>query len=604
MPTNYPPTIILMQPSRNCDASEFPPKPYETSCISMEKDEEQKLRKQSKIFTSTVNQSIQHFILRHSSAVPALPKVEPQPLSMARSIAMIIICVTAFIVNTASSLSINLLIPSIHHELDVEASDLQWISSGFPLGLGSCLLLFGRLADLLGTLGYYGHKLFIQLGTSLYAMASLGCAISHNHVQLSVLRFLQGLSVAATTPSLIGVLGSHLEADSALKRIGFASLSAGAPLGATFGLLAGGFITQGTGPGWRSVSIMSSPSSCFSLFSRRWRPTLRKSSHTTGANHFRSLELYDGNYQQFFYLSAASALCVSISATLIIPKDKHRANNEASIDWLGGILIITGLTALTFSLGISSREGWDKLVVLLPFTCSIIILASFIFWQKVLEGRMTESLQAGDDCGNHTAPILKLDLFRRDRHRFSVVLMVVALLWFGFVVQNFFFHQYLQDFLGLNLNQSTIRFIPMIVLGLLLNIAFGFISHVVPAQLLIVLGCVGTATSCLISALMDTSASYWTFNFASIALSVVGPDFVFATGTMYGSQISSQSEQAVTAGVFHTFAQMGNAIGLSIATLLQVQVTRSSSFKEGMIIENDLVSNSTVNQRQQEYLLV
>ncbi|POV97522.1 hypothetical protein PSHT_14535 [Puccinia striiformis] len=563
MPTNYPPTIILMQPSRNCDASEFPPKPYETSCISMEKDEEQKLRKQSKIFTSTVNQSIQHFILRHSSAVPALPKVEPQPLSMARSIAMIIICVTAFIVNTAFSLSINLLIPSIHHELDVEASDLQWISSGFPLGLGSCLLLFGRLADL------YGHKLFIQLGTSLYALASLGCAISHNHVQLSVLRFLQGLSVAATTPSLIGVLGSHLEPDSALKRIGFASLSAGAPLGATFG--------------------------CSLAGSSHKEPAPDGDLHTTGANHFRSLELYDGNYQQFFYLSAASALCVSISATLIIPKDKHRANNEASIDWLGGILIITGLTALTFSLGISSREGWDKLVVLLPFTCSIIILASFIFWQKVLEGRMTESLQAGDDCGNHTAPILKLDLFRRDRHRFSVVLMVVALLWFGFVVQNFFFHQYLQDFLGLNLNQSTIRFIPMIVLGLLLNIAFGFISHVVPAQLLIVLGCVGTATSCLISALMDTSASYWTFNFASIALSVVGPDFVFATGTMYGSQISSQSEQAVTAGVFHTFAQMGNAIGLSIATLLQI-----SSFKEGMIIENDLVSNSTVNQRQQE----
>ncbi|KAI9620242.1 hypothetical protein H4Q26_013811 [Puccinia striiformis f. sp. tritici PST-130] len=530
MPTNYPPTIILMQPSRNCDASEFPPKPYETSCISMEKDEEQKLRKQSKIFTSTVNQSIQHFILRHSSAVPALPKVEPQPLSMARSIAMIIICVTAFIVNTASSLSINLLIPSIHHELDVEASDLQWISSGFPLGLGSCLLLFGRLADL------YGHKLFIQLGTSLYALASLGCAISHNHVQLSVLRFLQGLSVAATTPSLIGVLGSHLEPDSALKRIGFASLSAGAPLGATFGLLAGGFITQGTGPGWRS----------------------------------------------FFYLSAASALC-------------HRANNEASIDWLGGILIITGLTALTFSLGISSREGWDKLVVLLPFTCSIIILASFIFWQKVLEGRMTESLQAGDDCGNHTAPILKLDLFRRDRHRFSVVLMVVALLWFGFVSSRLSRTKPQPVHYPIHPNDSARTSIEH---------AFGFISHVVPAQLLIVLGCVGTATSCLISALMDTSASYWTFNFASIALSVVGPDFVFATGTMYGSQISSQSEQAVTAGVFHTFAQMGNAIGLSIATLLQVQVTRSSSFKEGMIIENDLVSNSTVNQRQQEYLLV
>ncbi|POV94837.1 hypothetical protein PSHT_15995 [Puccinia striiformis] len=578
------------------------------------KDEEQKLRKQSKIFTSTVNQSIQHFILRHSSAVPALPKVEPQPLSMARSIAMIIICVTAFIVNVNRFLVVNKSSdPSIHHELDVEASDLQWISSGFPLGLGSCLLLFGRLADL------YGHKLFIQLGTSLYALASLGCAISHNHVQLSVLRFLQGLSVAATTPSLIGVLGSHLEPDSALKRIGFASLSAGAPLGATFGLLAGGFITQGTGPGWRSVSIMSSPSSCFSLFSRRWRPTLRKSSHTTGANHFRSLELYDGNYQQFFYLSAASALCVSISATLIIPKDKHRANNEASIDWLGGILIITGLTALTFSLGISSREGWDKLVVLLPFTCSIIILASFIFGKRLattaettpphLEARLVQE-RSPSLLGRLDGRCLTLVWIRRPEFflpsisRSSNPLEIVNAFDSHFIVtvERFCSGNSLQDFLGLNLNQSTIRFIPIARTSI--EHCFGFISHVVPAQLLIVLGCVGTATSCLISALMDTSASYWTFNFASIALSVVGPDFVFATGTMYGSQISSQSEQAVTAGVFHTFAQMGNAIGLSIATLLQVQVTRSSSFKEGMIIENDLVSNSTVNQRQQEYLLV
>ncbi|KNZ53839.1 hypothetical protein VP01_3121g2 [Puccinia sorghi] len=127
-----------------------------------------------------------------------------------------------------------------------------------------------------------------------------------------------------------------------------------------------------------------------------------------------------------------------------------------------------------------------------------------------------------------------------------------------------------------------------LVLGLLLNITFGFLSHIIPAQLLMVLGCMGTAISCLLSAIMDTSASYWTYNFASVALSVVGPDFVFATGTMYGSQISSPSEQAVTGGVFHTFAQMGNAIGLSLATMLQIQVTRSRSREEGRIVVDDL----------------
>ncbi|EFP80385.1 uncharacterized protein PGTG_06341 [Puccinia graminis f. sp. tritici CRL 75-36-700-3] len=364
-------------------------KSYVTKSVSTTQVDGHGVRKPKESFTSTFNPIIHLFAPPHTSTIPTLPKGEPQPISVARALGMIIICVTAFVVSNATSLSLNLLIPSIQRELDIEASDLQWISSGFPLGFGSCLLLFGRLADL------YGHKRFIQLGTTFYALASLGCALSRTHVQLSILRVFQGLGAAATAPSLIGVLGNHLEPESTLKRVGFACLSAGAPLGGTFGLLVGGFITQGTGPGWRS----------------------------------------------FFYLCAASAIAVCVSATLIIPKDKPRVNKEGSIDWLGGILIITGLTLLTFALGISSREGWTRVVVLLPFISAVLILASFVYWQKVLEDRMIESLQAGEGWKKPTEPILKLDLFRRDHHQFSIVLMVVCLLWFGFVIQNFFFHQ-------------------------------------------------------------------------------------------------------------------------------------------------------------------
>ncbi|KAI7952736.1 hypothetical protein MJO29_008367 [Puccinia striiformis f. sp. tritici] len=510
-------------------------KSYATRSISSPQSHHESTPKKPKESFSTLNPIIHFFTPPHSPKIPNMPHDEPQPISVARALAMIFICVTAFIVSNATSLSLNLLIPSIQRELDIEASDLQWVSSGFPLGFGSCLLLFGRLADI------YGHKRFIQLGTSFYALASLGCALSRTSIQLSILRVFQGLGAAATAPSLIGVLGNHLEPESTLKRVGFACLSAGAPLGGTFGLLVGGFITEGTGPGWRS----------------------------------------------FFYLCAAAAIGVCVSATFIIPKDKV-VEKEASIDWLGGILIISGLTLLTFALGISSREGWNRVIVLLPFISSILILTGFVFWQKVLEERLDQSLLAGEAWNMTTQPILKLDLFRRDHRQFSIVLIVVCLLWFGFVIQNFFFHQYLQDFLGLDLTQSVIRFIPMLVLGLVLNIAFGFLSHIIPAQLLMVLGCAGTAISCLLSAIMDPSASYWRYNFASVALSVVGPDFVFATGTMYGSQISSPSEQAVTGGAFHTFAQMGNAIGLSLATLLQIQVTRARSREEGVTVVDDL----------------
>ncbi|EFP89049.2 uncharacterized protein PGTG_14890 [Puccinia graminis f. sp. tritici CRL 75-36-700-3] len=425
-------------------------------------------------FTVESKPVIYIFIPSRSPTIPSLPNITPQPISMPSAIAMIIVCVTASIISNASSVSMNLLIPSIQRQLGIQASDLQWISSGFPLGFGSCLLLFGRLADL------YGHKRFIQVGTGFYALASLGCALSRNHVQLSILRVCQGLGAAATAPSIIGVLGNHLEPESILKRVGFAGLSAGLPLGTTFSLLVGGFITQEAGPGWRS----------------------------------------------FFYLCAASAIAVCVSATLIIPKDRQTDNKEGSIDWLGGVLIIAGLTGLILSLGTSSREGSNKAVVIVTFIFSIIILGCFVFWQRILEIRINESLQGGVHCKRITQPILKLDLFRRDHHQFLILLMVVCLLWSGFVSQNFFFHQYLQDYLGLDLHKSVIRFIPMPLVGLLLNITFGFLSHIVPAKILIVLGCMGTATSCLLSALMDTSARYWTYNFASVALSVVGPGFV------------------------------------------------------------------------------
>ncbi|KAA1130320.1 hypothetical protein PGTUg99_016210 [Puccinia graminis f. sp. tritici] len=460
-----------------------------------------------------------------SPTIPSLPNVAPHPISMTRAIAMIIVCVTASIISNASSVSMNLLIPSIQRQLGIQASDLQWISSGFPLGFGSCLLLFGRLADL------YGHKRFIQVGTGFYALASLGCALSRNHVQLSILRVCQGLGAAATAPSIIGVLGNHLEPESILKRVGFAGLSAGLPLGTTFSLLVGGFITQEAGPGWRS----------------------------------------------FFYLCAASAIAVCVSATLIIPKDRQTDNKEGSIDWLGGVLIIAGLTGLILSLGTSSREGSNKAVVIVTFIFSIIILGCFVFWQRILEIRINEFLQGGVHCKRITQPILKLDLFRRDHHQFLILLMVVCLLWSGFTVLR-------QKQVADQSCDDEKR--PLV--GLLLNITFGFLSHIVPAKILIVLGCMGTATSCLLSALMDTSARYWTYNFASVALSVIGPGFVVPIGIMYGSQISSQSEQAVTGGLFHTLSQMGSAVGLSLTTLIQIQATRSSSQKEGIIIKDDL----------------
>ncbi|KNZ64097.1 hypothetical protein VP01_10673g1, partial [Puccinia sorghi] len=69
---------------------------------------------------------------------------------------------------------------------------------------------------------------------------------------------------------------------------------------------------------------------------------------------------------------------------------------------------------------IHSREGWGRVTVLLPFIASIFLLGDFVFWQHILEKRMKQFLLVGEGWSKPTQTILKLDLFRRDHHRFSI----------------------------------------------------------------------------------------------------------------------------------------------------------------------------------------
>lgn len=99
----------------------------------------------------------------------------------------------------------------------------------------------------------YGHKLFLQIGLILFGTCSLACSLSHNFIQLATFRALQGLASAAMAPSLLGILGRTFEMGDKLRTVAFSAFAAGAPLGAAIGLIAGGFITQGTKTTWRSV---------------------------------------------------------------------------------------------------------------------------------------------------------------------------------------------------------------------------------------------------------------------------------------------------------------------------------------------------------------
>lgn len=65
-----------------------------------------------------------------------------------------------------------------------------------------------------------------------------------------------------------------------------------------------------------------------------------------------------------------------------------------------------------------------------------------------------------------------------------------------------------------------------------------------------------TAVASLLFAVVDDSAPYWAAGFPSAIISVVGADFVFASGTLFVAKFSLPHEQSLAGALFQTMTQV------------------------------------------------
>ena len=107
---------------------------------------------------------------------------------------LIVLCSVLFLDGLDVSM-VGVALPSIRESLDLSASSLQWVVSGYVLGYGGLLLLGGRAADLLGRRAVF----LIALG--VFAAASLLGGLVSDPTLLIGARFIKGASAAFTAPA-------------------------------------------------------------------------------------------------------------------------------------------------------------------------------------------------------------------------------------------------------------------------------------------------------------------------------------------------------------------------------------------------------------------
>jgi len=157
--------------------------------------------------------------------------------------------------------SVNIALPSIQRELQIDAVALSWVATSYLLAAAVCLVPFGRLADI------YGRKKIFLSGIVSFTIASVLCAFSSSASMLILFRVFQGIGSAMIFATGMAILISVYPPNERGRVLGLNV--AAVYLGLSLGPSLGGVLTQHLT--WRSVFLANVPLGLIIIFLVVWR---------------------------------------------------------------------------------------------------------------------------------------------------------------------------------------------------------------------------------------------------------------------------------------------------------------------------------------------
>jgi MFS family permease len=242
--------------------------------------------------------------------------------------ALLVLCGAIFLDGLDVSM-VGMALPSIESDLQLSTSTLQWVVSGYVLGYGGLLLLGGRAADLLGR-----RKVLVG-ALVVFAVASLLGGLVDNGPMLIATRFVKGLAAAFTAPAALSIITTSF-AEGPVRTKALAVYTATAASGLSFGLIAGGLLTQ---LGWRWTFLVPFP----------------------------------------------IALALAFLAPRLIPADKPAENAPRQYDLAGATTITSAMLLLVFTVVRAPELGWTSSWTLVGGALVVGLLALFVAIEQRVE---------------------------------------------------------------------------------------------------------------------------------------------------------------------------------------------------------------------------
>ncbi|WP_419992835.1 MFS transporter [Streptomyces boninensis] len=241
--------------------------------------------------------------------------VQRKPLILAAlALAQLIIALDYSIVFVA--------LPDIGDGVGFSDQQLQWVIGAYAVAFGGCLLLGGRLADLLG------RRRMFMTGLALYAIASVAGGLAENPGLLVAARAVQGIGGACLAPATLSLLtGTFEEGRERNRALGVWGATGSS--GMVLGSLLGGVLTEIWG--WAAV----------------------------------------------FYVNVPLTAGVALLALRVIPADGVIERRQG-FDLAGAVTVTGGALLLVFGLVQGPESGWGAPSTVVSFIVAALLIAAFV----------------------------------------------------------------------------------------------------------------------------------------------------------------------------------------------------------------------------------
>ena len=397
------------------------------------------------------------------------------------------ICSMSLLIVGLDSTVVNVALPAIHRSFPSSLAGLQWTIDAYTLVVGSLLMFFGATADRLG------RRRVFQVGLTIFSLGSLLCALAPSLELLVAFRVLQAIGGAMLNPVALSIV-RNVFVDPRERARAIGAWGAVFGISMALGPVLGGFLISAIS--WRAIFLVNLP-----------------------------------------FGAAAIAL-----TALFVPES--RAPRPRRIDPVGQVLVILGLSLLTYAIIEGGRVGFGTARIPILLAVAIGIFAALVRYEL-----------------RRHEPLLDMRFFRSAPFAGASLIAVGLFAATGGFL--FLTTIYLQDVRGLSPLHAGLYLVPMAAMMIVFAPVSGRLVSNFGARLPMVAG--GLAV--LASGLMLTTLAPGTsvpYLFGAFVLFGVGSGLVNPPITNTAVSGMPPAQAGVAGAVASTSRQVGVTLGVAI----------------------------------------